>query len=244
MNSNTRVGICCYTGDQQQVIDALGLYLHHECPVVILSPEDAPVTISHPRVENRFGGKRAYIGQDSIDRQRDHLRIMLSYTEEFFLLNDSDSVCLSPKIPEYLYSEDVLWSNLVADENPGRETGHYPEGFPHIAFQPPYFFSRKVLERLLACVAEGNIDANPQLPFIDHYMVQLAVKAGVPWKNFAEHPPLKYGDGLSLPMADDKCMRLALNMVRNQGTVFIHSVKAPQFWQPLVEARRLYGTTS
>lgn len=234
INPNTRVAVCCYAGDQQQVVETLDLHLHHECPVTILSPEDAKVEIQHPGVANRFGGKRQYIGQDSLDRQREHLRILLTYPEKFFLVNDSDSICLAPKIPDYLYAEpQFLWSNLIVDNMPFRQQGYYPDGFPKLAFQPPYFMSREVVEKLLAAVAGENIPANPQLAFIDHYMVQLAVKAGVPWKNFT--------NGISCPISSDRnSARVTWDAVRKRGTIFIHSVKAPQFWQPLVAARAAY----
>jgi hypothetical protein len=206
--------------------------MHHECPVVILSPDDAKVEISG--VESRFGGKRAYTGQDSLDRQREHLKILLSYPENHFLIHDSDSVCLSPEIPQYLYAEDALWSNLVVDNIPGREHGYYLNGFPRLAFQPPYFVSRKVLERLVASVEGGNLTANPTLPFIDHYMVQLAVHSGVPWKNFR--------DGITGPISSDHSSFVAAWNAVQRGAVMIHSVKSPDFWRPLMRARELYLT--
>lgn len=233
LNPDTRVAVCCYAGDQHQVVAALDLYLHHECPVVILSPNDSRAEINHPGVENRFAGKRAYIGQDLLDRQREHLRILLTFPEQFFLINDFDSICLSPKIPDYLYAEpDMLWSNLVIDNMPVRQTGHYPAGFPKLAFQPPYFISRGTLEKLLATVTDENIPANPMLSFIDHYMVQLAVKASVPWRGFPQ--------GISAPISSDQnSARLAWDAVCN-GIIMIHSVKAPAFWEPLVAARKIY----
>lgn len=238
MNPSTRVAVCCYAGDHPQVSAALELYLHHECPVVIMSPVDAKVETIGDGIESRFGGKRAYVGQDSLDRQREHMKALLEYPENFFLIHDSDSVCLSPQIPEYLYAEDVLWSNLVVDNIPGREHGYYVGGFPRLAFQPPYFVSRKVLERLVASVAGGNLVANPTLPFIDHYMVQLAVHAGVPWKNFR--------DGITGPISSDHNSFVAAWNAVQRGAVMIHSVKAPEFWRPLMQARQHYlsGTST
>lgn len=232
INPSTRVAVCCYAGDGHQVAGALPVLLHHECPVVILSPTDEPFSIDHPGVENRTGGLREYTGQLSLDRQREHLKILLEYPEDFFLLHDSDSVCLSPKIPSYIYKEEVFWSNLIVDNMQGRERGFYMDGFPRLAFQTPYFLSRKVLERLLAPVREKNLDMNPTLPFIDHYMVQLAVKAGVPWKNFT--------DGITGPLSSDRrSFELGWNAVQ-RGAVMVHSVKAPEFWRPLMRARELY----
>lgn len=232
MNPNTRVAVCGYAGDAHQVTSALRMYTHHECPVTILSPEDAKIEI--PGVDCRFGGQKQYIGQLSLDRQREHLRILMSYPEEFFLINDSDSMCLSPKIPDYLYAEpDFLWSNLIEDHMPFRQEGYYPEGFPKLAFQPPYFLSRKGIAALLACVEDENIPANPMLAFIDHYMVQLAVKANFPWRNFT--------DGISCPISSDvNSQRLTWEKVRRSGVVMIHSVKAPCFWEPMETAHHSF----
>jgi hypothetical protein len=235
LNPNTRVAVCGYAGDAHQVSSAMWMYAHHECPITILSPDDAPISIEGldrwpAAVECRTGGKRQYIGQLSLDRQREHLRILLTYPEEFFLINDSDSMCLSPKIPEYLYGDDiVLWSNLINDNMEFRQTGYYPDGFPKLAFQPPYFMSRKTIAALLACVEGDNIEANPKLAFIDHYMVQLAVKANVPWANFH--------DGISCPISGDiNSARVTWEACRRRGVVMIHSVKAPKWWEPMAAA--------
>ena len=232
MNPNTRVSVHCYKGDMPQVTGAMPIYLHHECPVVIMSPDDE-YRVEIPDVDCRFAGKRAYTGQDSLDRQWLQLKMLLEYPEEFFLIHDSDSVCLSPKIPEYLYGKDAMWSNLVNDNIPGREVGYYMNGFPRLAFQPPYFMSRRVLERVLAPIMDANLPANPTLPFIDHYMVQLAVNASVPWENFR--------DGITGPISSDKAsFEQAWRKVQRDGAVMIHSVKSPDFWRPLMEARRLH----
>jgi hypothetical protein len=231
MNEDTRIAACCYAGDQHQVIKFLGCYLHHERPFVVLSPEDSPAEVRYPGVENRFGGRRAYIGQESLDRQRIHLQLLLTFPENYFLVNDSDSVCLSPKIPDYVYAEpDVLWSNVVNDGIPEHQPA-YPQGFPHIAFQPPYFMSRKVIESLLS-VSEG-ITANPTMPFVDHYMVQLALKAGCPWKSFR--------DGVSCPIEQD--MGLVSDAVQNRGAIFLHSIKKPEILERLLACRKEYLRT-
>ena len=246
MNEDTRVAVCCYEGDQHQVIHSLGMYLHHECPLVVLSPEDSKAEIRYPGVENRYGGKRAYIGQDSLDRQREHLKILLTFPENHFLIHDSDSVSLDPKIPDYLYAEpDLVWSNQVFDDIPEHQAT-FPEGWPHVAFQPPYFLSRKTIEAMLA-VAEG-ITASPMMPFIDYYMVQLTATAGLPWKRFL--------DCVSCPIAIDPVthprptdhelsvysngFKIAMDHVRHKGANILHSVKDHRAVQALAEAHRAY----
>ena len=232
MNSETRIAVCCYAGDQHQVIKALGNYLQHKCPVVVLSPEDSKAEIRYPGIENRFAGKRAYIGQESLDRQRLHLELLLTFPEKYFLVHDADSVCLTPEIPAYLYREpDILWSNLVNDPIPEHQPA-YPQGFPHIAFQPPYFLSRRTIAALLR-TADG-IKANPTMPFVDHYMVQLALRACWPYKGFP--------DGISCPIGLEwpNEFKLVSDAVRQRGVVFLHSVKTVEALTQLMLERQKY----
>jgi len=219
LNPNTLVAICGYAGDAQQIKNFLPYYLHHQTPVLILSPSDSPITArevpARPQIRYQSGGKRAYVGQESLDRQIEHLKILLTRPEEYFLVHDSDSICLSPELPKYLYAEpQVLWSNVVSDEMHPRAED-YP--FPRLAFQPPYFFTRGVIEKLLA-VAD-KVPANPRSPFLDWAMMAWSVSAGIPYKTFP--------DGISCPTNADnleacRCMREAVGI---HGRVFIHSIK-------------------
>lgn len=244
MNEDTRVAVCCYDGDGHQVREGLSGWTHHGCPLLILSPDDSRVEIDVPgHIESRHAGKRAYVGQDSLDRQAAHLRILLEYPENHFLIHDADSVCLDAKIPDYLYAEpDVMWNNQVTDAIPGHQDA-FPAGWPHVAFQPPYFLSRKTIEAMLSV----NVLASETMPFIDFYMVQLTMAAGLPWKRFL--------DGLSFPIAIDRVKpnptrkelagyahgyQLALNAVRNEGANIIHSVKDFRATEKLIEARKLW----
>jgi hypothetical protein len=248
MNPDTRVAICCYAGDMHQVVEALGVHLHHECPVVVLSPEDAKAEVNYPGIENRFVGKRAYIGQESLDRQRGHLETLLTFPENHFLINDSDSGMLDPKIPDYLYAEpDIVWSNQIGDGIPEHQAA-YPEGFPHIAFQPPYFLSRQTIEAMLSVADDPRCRANPTLPFIDHYMVQLTLAASLPWQRLrgANSFPISI-NSVAHPNPSREQLRiyahglaLALNAVRHEGMSVVHSVKDGKTWDKLMEARRQY----
>lgn len=246
MNSDTRVIVCCYEGDGHQVAEALEFYLQHGCPVTVLSPEDAKVTIEHPNVTNLYGGKAAYIGQDSLDRQAIHLQLCLGFPENHFLLHDADSIMLDPKIPDYLYSEpDVVWSNQVFDDIPEHQAT-FEADWPHVAFQPPYFLSRKTITAMLAVKDDPRVQASPVMPFIDYYMVQLTMVAGLPWRRFM--------DCISCPIAVDlrklhvstrdketygMGMKIALEAVA-RGAYILHSVKNHLAIRTLMEARKAY----
>lgn len=247
MNPNTRVAVCCYAGDAHQVEDLMPLYAHHECPITILSPADSPVQVgdvaaSSSGIEALALGKRAIIGQDSLDRQALHLKVLLAYQEHHFLINDSDSFCLSPVIPAYLYAEpDILWSNMITDSNAFRAglcrgpsgeptKKYYPDGFPKLALQPAYFMSRRVLERLVH--ATRFVTINPHLPFIDHYMTQLAVHAGVTCKG--------YTNGWSGPISSHPDMPPLAAEAARRGIVMFHGAKDWKWAAPLVEGHKQF----
>jgi len=218
MNPDTLVSVHGYAGDAHQVRFMMPYYRHHKCPVVVMSPTDSPILEKfvgkHPDVTYEQGGLRAYIGQLSLDRQIEHMKMLLKHPQKFFLMNDADSVCLSPKLPQYLYDEpEVLWSQVVSDEMHVRPDPNYP--WPRLAFQPPYFCSRQVLEQLLT-VAD-KIKAEPQTPFIDWCMMAWAVEARVTYKN--------YPDGISCPTTIPQGRYWMSSAIQNEGKIFLHSIK-------------------
>jgi hypothetical protein len=240
MNPNTRVAVCCYAGDQRQVIQSLGLYLHHECPVVIMSPGDAPAEIRYPGVENRVAGKRAYFGPDAQARHLVHLKLLLTFPENHFLMHESDSFCLDPKIPDYLYADPHrVWANTVDDEDAAHQAA-LPADCPHVSFQAPWFLSRKTIEALIA--AADRVTYSPDLKYVDLYLVQLTYAAGLPWSGFLNQVccPIAARDddqNLSQWQRDTYAvgLQIGLNHARD-GANMVHSVKNPAAAQALLRA--------
>lgn len=244
MNNDTRVSVHCYEGDGHQVRDALHLFTHHKCPVTVLSPIDSRVTIEG--VDCRYAGYREgsvitrhIDGRDRIitagrianERQRAQMQTLLEYPEKFFLMNDADSMCLSPELPAYLYNEpDIVWANVAHDPLPDNQPG-YPPGFPRLALQPPYFLSRRTIEVMLA-VAD-QVEPNPTIPWIDHYMLQLAVAAKLVWKGF---PDCVSSDLDRYPGN----LEWAQVQVRHLGRIFVHSAKSIESWGPLAHAHNQF----
>lgn len=214
-----------FFGDAWTIKNNFDCYIHHKCPVLILSPEDAPVKVSLDGAMFRNAGKRAYVGQDSIDRQKAFLRILWEYPQNFFLVNDSDSLCLSPEIPKHLYTapSDIFWSNECLSSSPSKPP------LPMIALVPPYFFTRQSLSRMLAVI--DNVPMNPEIPFIEHWMLQLVYASGIRHKGFL------YGSNFKFYREGFEVVR---NNVRNHGTVFIHPVKHPGILNTLKEDREYY----
>jgi hypothetical protein len=235
-NPRTLISIHCWAGDKENVEWSLPVHLRHKRPILVLSPEDSPVEIDDPMVECASAGERAYYGQKSLDRQRKHLEYLLTQPYDYFLMNDADSMCLSPVIPQYLYlpeNREVLWSNEVGDWR------DHPSPYPKVALQPPYFCHRSVIEKMLTVADLDAVRAHSVTPYIDWYMLALAEEAGVTHRSFpdgASFPAWRRNnieetqrlghdfkhqyvrDGLIL---GDTAMR---NCVR-KGAVFIHSVK-------------------
>ena len=223
LNPDTRIGVCCYAGDGDLVRGNRDLYLHHGCPVTILSPEDSPVVVEG--LDHRQGGKAAYIGEASLQRQAEHLRLLLEYPENHFLINDADSFVLDPKLPDYLYAEpDVVWSNQVNDDIPQHQAT-FPPGYPHVAFQPPYFLSRKTIEAMLA-VKDQIVISHDMMPFIDYYMVQLTMTAGLQWRRF-------HGCACCH-------MSLARRLVRTDNLSIFHGIKTSADARALLHLRKQF----
>ena len=242
---DTLVVVHCYAGDAHLVQAFLPQYLHHGCKVLVLSPEDAPVSIQHPGVECRQAGRRGYFGQVSLDRQREHLKLLLEYPHRYFLLNDADSMCLSAEIPAYLYGTSAtVWSNEVREPRP------HQSPYPKIALHPPYFMDREALERL---VAVPYVEAHPITPYIDWLMVVLVCEAGLEHRSFPDgksmpawrHGPIPETQELGHDYVHvqeakgvDGAHRMRLHV--RQGAVMVHSIKHPPVRDLLVRDRANY----
>jgi hypothetical protein len=246
MNEDTLVVVHAYAGDADLVEAFLPQFLHHGCDVLVLSPSDSPVKIVHEGVECRSAGRRAYFGQDSLDRQRLHMQLLLEYPHRWLLMNDPDSMCLSPEIPAYLYaSGDVVWSNEVRESRP------HTSPYPKIAFQPPYFLSRAAIERMLAV---PPIPAHPITPFIDWFMVAMVCEAGLEHRSYPDgrsFPAWRHGAipetkelghnyrHVQTARGVDGGRRMAEQVSR--GVVMVHSVKHPPVRDALVVAHARYA---
>lgn len=251
IQEETLVVVHAYSGDKDVVKTALPVHLAHNGHVLILSPSDAPVNIRRAGVECRSAGGRGYFGQVSLDRQRAHLEMLLEYPKNYFLLNDADSMCLTPYIPKYLYDRpNIAWSNQVNEWRP-----HYSP-YPKIAMQPPYFLSREAIVRMLSVADNPRVRAHPITPFIDWYMLALCEEAGVDHRNFE--------DGASFPawgwdrnttpdtteMGNDwkwenkeHAEVRGDEMMRDRvaaGVVMVHSVKHPEVVKMLRETHADY----
>lgn len=241
MNPDLLVVCHCYSGDRQQVLDLLPMMEHHQAPIVIVSPEDSHVCGIGPHL-CRFAGKRAYVGQDSWDRQHLQLKLLLEYPQKWFLLNDSDSFVMTPKLPDYLFEDtNTVFSNQVTDFRiPGESwrgnppwSIDYHKGYPLIAMQPPYFLAREALEAIVAN-SEG-LRACPTTPFIDWWWVPACYAAGV------KHKPFR--TGASCETVTPHGVAVMSECVIKRGATFIHSVKSAAVMKPLVDYyRRCHGS--
>lgn len=230
MNPDTLVAVCGYAGDLHQIRHLMPYYLHHQCKVLILSPVGSPIVegnlTRHPSVIYRQAGERAYIGPTSLEREKQHIRVMLEYPFKHILMHDSDSVCLSSKIPQYLYEKDVFWSNEASDMMHTMPEGY---SFPRYAAQPPYFCSRGILEQMSkACDLLPFEDM--RLQFIDHYLMRLCAAGNIPHSTFYH--------GVSCPTTNDAPgVAHMLHEITNFGATMLHAIKDKKILMQMAHAR-------
>lgn len=216
MNPDTLVTVHGYAGDANQMSDLMPWYLHHQCPVAIITPTDSPVTSlkgANEQVTYHHAGKVGYIGQVSLDRQIEQMRYLLAtFPHRFFFMNDSDSVCLVPDLPRYLYeTPTIMWSNEVREPRP------HLSPYPKIACQPPYFMSRETMAKLVE-VPPAKWAAHPITPFIDYQMLVLPEEARV--------THLSFPDGQSNGTKDSHGQHYMALKIAQEKKVFVHSIKS------------------
>lgn len=234
MNEDTLVAVSGYLGDIHQVEQNLSLYLHHRCPVLVLSPADAPIiSVSNPDVHCAWVGRREWAGAKSLDRHVEYLKILWAMPQNWFLFHDSDSVCLESQLPQCIYAEKAAWSNEVRDLNIGKS--HLEK----IACQPPYFFHREVLRQMLEVSSSpppsyyGEITGDPVVTScIDHFHWQLTAGCGFPHHSFL--------NGASWETESESGLREMARIVRYEGKTFIHSVKSKRALDRLIAEREFY----
>lgn len=233
-NPDTAVAVFGYTGDAHQIINLMPYYLHHKCPVVVFSPTDAPIKrVDNAIVKWRHGGRVAYTGQDSLDRQAIHMKMLLKeFPQKYFLFNDSDSVCLSPRIPLHLYG-DTIWSNEVSDAmHDHKRAPDYP--WPHIAFQPPYFLSRENVQAWID--AADTVKADPNTPFLDWAFMAWTVAKQLKHSTFKDQDGNNIG--VSCPTRGYEPGQEAMeNAVKHHKAIFLHSIKDKQALLKMAYAR-------
>jgi len=232
---NILVAISGYQGDQHQIENNWPAYAHHGHPIVVLSPEDAPIEKMNG-AKCVSAGEKGWIGPHTLRRHHLFLRELLSQRADFYLFHDADSVCLAPEIPKYVFeSPDIFWSNEVTDTNPA------PSRLPKIAMQPPYMFSRHVLRALVrACSTPAQsfsqVSAHGNLPLptecIDHFQLQIVYSAGISHRSFP--------DGASFETTSDHGFSVMREHVGRLGKVFLHSIKKKHVLEQLFLDRRFY----
>lgn len=238
LNPNTLVSVHCYQGDADQVRMLLPWFEHHQAPLVICSPVDSPVTnIGHHLCLH--DGRAGHVGAHTWERQRLQMERLLTLGNEcrWFLLNDADSICLTPKLPAYLFDEeDVVWGNVVDDfRKPGQVWDDLPPwpldyhaGYPGVASQPPYVMSRYAMEKM--CKALVGIEVCPITPFLDWAFVKAPLDAGLKIKPFRA--------GVSCITTSVPGRIIVGQHITDKGAIFIHSIKERDGLEAVLAARK------
>lgn len=234
---NLLVAVSCYAGDAHQVENNFKYYSHHGVPVIVLSPENAPVRqIEKAESTETYYhqlGQAGWIGPHTLGRQKKFLQVLQQQSEfDYFIFHDADSVCLSPKLPSYLFkNSDIFFSNEMPNYD------GEPSFLPKVAFEPPFVFSRRVLERLLLFADRpahsypvDSVSYSLSSQAIDHFMLRIAESAGVP------HRPFFDGAGFNTQTSEG--LEAMLESVREGGKIFLHSIKTMEVLQRVEEARK------
>lgn len=236
LNPKTLVSVHCYQGDAEQVRINLRLYEHHQCPVVIVSPENSKVTGIGPHW-SIWAGEVGYVGMHTIRRQSYQLQALINLPGNFdwFLMNDSDSFCITPKLPNYLYEDqNVIYSNLVPDFRIPGQTSHgvtwpkdYHAGYVQlVASQPPYWAHRRALEKIIPQLL--NVQDDGITPFIDWGMAAAPQLAGVPMKRF---------HGCASCETQTPLGRAVMSENVERGATFVHAIKTREGLNAVLAAR-------
>jgi hypothetical protein len=238
MNERTLVSVHGYAGDAHQIKMLMPVYRHHGFPVCVVSPEDSKVTGLGD--SSLHAGRVGYIGFLTWERQVLQMKALLALGYEWHLMNDADSFCFTPQLPEYLFEDkNVVYSNLVDDFRKPGETYYDPQGknppitwpsdyhdpWPKKAAQPSYVCHRSALERMIA--AFDGVTDDPITPFIDWVMFLLPCRAGLISKGFRT--------GVSCETETETGLRLVGDKVR-EGATFIHAVKRQHAFDELCKA--------
>lgn len=234
MNEDTLISVHCYAGDADLVRRALPIHMAHGRPVVVMSPVDSSVTVYGIGVSCVSSGKRAYIGADSWTRQHEHMKLLLSYPAEYFLLNDADSFCVSAKIPDgyYARAEGAIWAGIIEESRPHRSP------YPKLALHPPYFLSRDSMHRML--VASARVSIPQETPYIDHAMLAWACEAGL---SLHAHAELQHDSPVTFSSdtpPEVRCWQELDHRIRHTGMVMMHPIKTQEQLQLCVGARKFY----
>lgn len=194
----------------------------HGLPVLVLSPVDAPLIC--PGTANAQAGMNSY--NESMDRYGEQFRELLNHDADYYLLFESDALCLRKDLPEYLYVPDVVWSNHV---DPYNHIVHFGDPDPdttykthHVASQSPWFFSRSALEKMVEHFDEAVGMLPSYAPYIDWWFHIVTHVAGLEHRDYGD-------DGISHAWEPD--LRAA---VRN-GAFMIHAVKTKEMLAAIKE---------
>src|SRR5512138_3800464 len=166
-------------------------WYHHWAPIVTLSPTDEPMQV--PGIVNVSLGREGHTGRASIERWRLMLEWCAEQPFDYFLMHETDSICLTNELPDYLFDNpDTLFSNEMP------ENAQPPiQGFYCLA---PWFFSRKLIKEIVHYI--------PKLIFTgpangDRWLGQILEQGGF------KHAPFRNGIGCgTLSMAPDRMPEL------------------------------------
>lgn len=184
------------------------LWAHHNYPILNYATAGTKGTIG----ETVYFGSEQHHGLASLDRFRYLMRTLSNVMSErrhgYALINEYDSFCLNPGIPEFMLA-DCLWGNLF----------HERKGTKFVStvyLIPPLLASAKIIRRIAdACDKHSDTDC---CGFWDRWLGYCCQAEKIPMVGYGP-------TGFATNTIEDDKIASAVEAVED-GAIFIHGVKS------------------
>jgi hypothetical protein len=217
VHSDTLVLVQAFAPYRDMVIRHLPYWQNHQCRVVISSPRDSFCDV--PGVECVAHGVDEHAGIKSLDRWKEIMRWLAGQDHAFFLMHESDSICLTGEIPlRYYQQSDTFFSNEAEDNKVPPDQ--------KVFCVAPWFFSYAVLRRFNQALEKVAYRA----PYHgDRWVGQVLEEGGIRHQSFS--PGITCGT-LGLHSRD---LKQVCEAVR-RGVTMVHGIKTEEVLRVLLRA--------
>lgn len=202
----TLIVVMAHGGAQATFNRHLRYWQAHANPILTFCPSD-DLVVGHGTEVVSFG-RAGHHDVSSIERFKYLLKLLSLRREDYFVIMEYDSLCLSSGIPPELFSVDCIFSNLFHDI-PGN-----PFSATHF-LHPPLVFSKKTLSKIVSeCERRKEFDG---LGYWDRYLGQICESGNIEMRGYGKL-------GFSVNTIEPSILPAAIEAVAG-GAVMIHGIK-------------------
>lgn len=215
--SETLVLVQAFAPYRDMVIRHLPFWRRHGCRVVVSSPRNSFCDV--PGVECVAHGTEGHVGPGSLDRWKETMLWLAGQDHSFFLMHESDSICLEDEIPLRYYTQsDTFFSNEAAD--------NAVPPVQQVFCVAPWFFSHTVLQRFNRAFETVAYRA----PYHgDRWVGQVLEEGGIPHRPFS--PGITCG---TLRIDSRDLLQVCDAVVR--GVIMVHGIKTASVLKAVLRA--------